>query len=63
MLDDLLPHLREGQLIVLRSTVAPGTTSGDHHTPTFQADDAAIPIGMRVMTGLVLDYLGAGARR
>jgi amidohydrolase len=36
----------------------PGTTSGDHHTPTFQADDASIPIGMRVMTGLVLDYLG-----
>lgn len=40
-------------------TVAPGTTSGDHHTPTFMADDASIPIGMRVMTGLVLDYLGA----
>jgi amidohydrolase len=35
----------------------PGTTSGDHHTPTFQADDSAIPIGIRVMTGLVLDYL------
>ncbi|HEV3052555.1 MAG TPA: amidohydrolase [Longimicrobium sp.] len=44
-------------------TVAPGTTSGDHHTPTFMADDAAIPIGMRVMTGLVLDYLNGGARR
>lgn len=44
-------------------TVAPGTTSGDHHTPTFMADDASIPIGMRVMTGLVLDYLGAGAAR
>jgi len=44
-------------------TVAPGTTSGDHHTPTFMADDASIPIGMRVMTGLVLDYLNAGARR
>jgi amidohydrolase len=43
-------------------TVAPGTTSGDHHTPTFMADDAAIPIGMRVMTGVVLDFLrGAGA--
>ena len=26
VLDDLLPHLREGQTIVLRSTVAPGTT-------------------------------------
>jgi amidohydrolase len=35
----------------------PGTTSGDHHTPTFQADDASIPIGMRVMAGLILDYL------
>ena len=44
-------------------TVAPGTTSGDHHTPTFMADDASIPIGMRVMTGLVLDYLGTGAAR
>ena len=26
VLDDLLPHLREGQLLVLRSTVAPGAT-------------------------------------
>src|SRR4051794_21904667 len=26
VLDDLLPHLREGQTLVLRSTVAPGTT-------------------------------------
>src|SRR3954471_9946747 len=26
VLDDLLPHVRPGQLIVLRSTVAPGTT-------------------------------------
>src|SRR3954454_12558761 len=26
VLDDLLPHLREGQTVVLRSTVAPGTT-------------------------------------
>jgi amidohydrolase len=38
----------------------PGTISGDHHTPTFQADDSAIPIGMRVMTALVLDYLSGG---
>ncbi len=26
VLDDLLPHLRDGHLVVLRSTVAPGTT-------------------------------------
>jgi amidohydrolase len=43
-------------------TVAPGTTSGDHHTPTFMADDNAIPIGMRVMTGLVLDFLNSAGR-
>jgi len=35
----------------------PGTVSGDHHTPTFQADDSAIPIGIRVMTAVLLDYL------
>jgi amidohydrolase len=39
-------------------TVKPGTRSGDHHTPTFMADDASVPIGMRVMSSLVLDYLG-----
>jgi amidohydrolase len=37
--------------------VAPGTTSGGHHTPTFQADDSSIPVGMRVMSTLLLDYL------
>jgi amidohydrolase len=39
--------------------VKPGTTSGGHHTPDFQADDASVPIGMRVMTNLLLDYLEA----
>jgi amidohydrolase len=42
-------------------TVKPGTTSGGHHTPTFMADDASIPVGMRIMSALLLDYL-AGAR-
>ncbi|MEO1086940.1 MAG: amidohydrolase, partial [Acidobacteriota bacterium] len=37
--------------------------SGGHHTPTFAADDASVPIGIRAMTHLVLDYLhGAGGR-
>ena len=45
--------------------VKPGTTSGDHHTPTFRADDSSIPIGIKAMTTLVLDYLKsrAGTRR
>jgi amidohydrolase len=39
--------------------VPPGKKSGGHHTPTFYADDGAIPIGIRVMTGLVLDFLSS----
>jgi amidohydrolase len=42
--------------------VAPGTTSGDHHTPTFRADDSAIPVGIRAMSRLVLDFLSSGGR-
>ena len=38
-------------------TTKPGTGSGGHHTPTFRADDASIPVGMRVMSALLLDYL------
>jgi amidohydrolase len=37
--------------------VKPGTTSGDHHTPTFLADDGSIPIGIEAMSYLILDYL------
>jgi amidohydrolase len=37
--------------------VKPGTTSGDHHTPTFLADDGSIPIGIKAMSYLILDYL------
>ena len=41
--------------------VKPGTTSGGHHTPTFQADDGAVEVGMRVMSRVVIDYLNRGA--
>jgi amidohydrolase len=37
--------------------VKPGTASGGLHTPDFRADDSAIPVGVRAMTSLVLDYL------
>ncbi|MEX1184533.1 MAG: amidohydrolase [Gemmatimonadota bacterium] len=42
-------------------TTKPGTTSGGLHTPTMTADDAAIPVGIRAMTMLVLDYMGGHA--
>jgi amidohydrolase len=44
-------------------TTKPGTVSGDHHTPTFMADDSAIPIGIRVMSSVLVDYLNGGAGR
>ena len=40
-------------------TVKPGTKSGNNHTPTFMADDSAIPVGIRVMSHALLDYLAA----
>lgn len=43
-------------------TTEPGTESGGLHTPTFMGDDSSIPVGMRAMSLLVVDYLtGAGA--
>jgi amidohydrolase len=43
--------------------VNPGNVSGGHHTPTFRADDEAIPVGVRTMSALVLDYLGGQRRK
>ena len=44
-------------MFLFLGTVKPGTISGGNHTPTFLADDSSIPIGIRVMANLVLDYL------
>ena len=41
--------------------VPPGKASGGHHTPTFHAADESVPLAMRLMTSLVVDYLAAGA--
>jgi amidohydrolase len=40
--------------------VKPGTTTGDHHTPTFRADDTSIPVGIKTMSLLIFDYLSKG---
>ncbi len=40
--------------------VRQGNTSGGHHTPTFRADDEAIPVGVRAMTAVVLEALRTG---
>ncbi len=36
-----------------------GTETGGLHTPTLRADDGSIAVGIKAMTGLVLDYLEA----
>ena len=40
--------------------VKPGTVSGGHHTPTFRADDSCIPIGMKAMSTLIIDFMKSG---
>ena len=37
--------------------VKAGTTSGDHHTPTYLADDSAIPVGIKAMSLVIADFL------
>lgn len=43
--------------------VLPGGSSGGHHTPDFQADNSAVPVGIRAMSNLLLDYLKGAAPR
>jgi amidohydrolase len=43
--------------------VKPGTTSGGHHTPTFLADDSSIPVGIKAMSHLLVDYLGRRSKQ
>ena len=41
--------------------VPEGRESGGHHTPTFYAADESVPVAMKMMTSLVVDFLDAGA--
>ncbi len=43
--------------------VEPGTTSGGHHTPTFQAADSSVVVGMRAMSRVLVDFLEREAER
>jgi amidohydrolase len=38
-------------------TLRDGTVSGPNHSPTFRADDDSVPVGMRAMSNVVMDYL------
>lgn len=44
-------------------TTLPGTTSGFNHTPNFMADDASLPVAIKAMSTLLIDFLARGAAR
>ncbi len=44
-------------LFLWLGVVKEGTESGPLHSPTFRADDDAVPVGMRVMSNVLMDYL------
>jgi len=41
-----------------RDPAMPAAQAPGHHTPEFQIDDRGLDLGVRVMAGLALDYLG-----
>ncbi len=43
----------------LLGVLKPGTHSGAWHTPDYRADDSAIPVGVRAMSRLLVDYLSS----
>ena len=60
--EDFAYFAREVPGLYLRlGVLAPGTTSGGLHTPTFRADDSSVPVGIRVMSRLLVDALARGA--
>ncbi|MEP6992355.1 MAG: amidohydrolase [bacterium] len=53
-------------LFVSLGVTAPGIdwhTAAPNHSPLFAADEAALPVGVRVMSGLAIDYLNGQAKR
>ena len=44
-------------MFLFLGVVKVGTTSGANHTANFLADDSAVPVGMRALSTMVLDYL------
>lgn len=38
-------------------TTEPGTGSGGLHTPTYRGADESVPVGIRALTNVVLEYL------
>jgi len=46
-------------VMLLLGCVPPPVESTQVHSPTFIADEACIPVGVKVMSAVILDYLSA----
>ena len=47
----------------MSTRIVAGGASGDHHTSTFLADDSAVPVGMKAMSTVLLDYLDRESKK
>jgi amidohydrolase len=50
-------------MFIRLGTTKPGGTSGGWHTPTYLGDDSAVPMGIRVMSNLLVDFLDSATRK
>ncbi len=58
--EDFSDFARLTPSVILWLGVCPAGTKIAVHSPTFVADEQSIPIGVRLMSAIILDYIGAG---
>ncbi len=57
--EDFSEFAREVPAVLLWLGVVPAGTKTSLHSPTFTADEQSIQVGVKLMSGIILDYLGA----
>jgi amidohydrolase len=58
--EDFSEFARVTPAVLLWLGILPAGTMTSLHSPTFVADEQSIPVGVKLMSAVVLDYLGAG---
>jgi amidohydrolase len=56
--EDFSEFARETPAVLLWLGVLPAGTTTSLHSPTFVADERSIPVGVKLMSAIILDYLG-----
>jgi len=58
--EDFSEFARVTPAVLLWLGILPAGTTTSLHSPTFVADEQSIPVGVKLMSAVILDYLGAG---